>query len=185
MKILSPIILSLAFVAKAADTNALLALVPAYGEIPPTFFELHETAIIIGGFAFLAFAFLLVKTLLRPESKTVLPPEIVAREALKKLLHQPEDGKFLSEVSQILRHYVVAMFGLSAAEMTTKEFCTALAANEKIGTEISNSISNFLRECDEQKFSSSPSVAPVNATARALEFIVLIEKHRAQITTAK
>ena len=184
MKILFPIILSLAFVAKAADTNALPALVPAYGEIPPTFFELHKTTVIIGVFALIAFAFLLGKTLLRPESKTVLPPEVVAREALKKLLRPPEDGKLLSEVSQILRHYAVAMFGLSTAEMTTKEFCAALAANEKIGTEVSNSIANFLRECDEQKFSLSPT-ASLNAAARALELIALAEKRHPQINTAK
>ncbi len=185
MKILSTILWSLAFVAKAADTNALPALTSAYGEIPPTFLEQHGTLVIIGFIAFLFLAAPTVWKILQPKPATILPPEIVAREALEKLLRQPEDGKILSEVSQILRRYVAAAFELSAAEMTTKEFCTALAANEKIGTEISNSISNFLRECDEQKFSSSPSVAPVNATARALEFIVLIEKYRAQITTAK
>jgi|SRR5665213_1863561 len=185
MKSLAATFLLLSAAAKAADTNALPALAPAYGEIPPAFFEQHETAVIIDGFAFLAFAFLFLKVMLRPKSKAVLPPEIVAREGLTKLLRQPEDGKLLSEVSQILRRYVVAAFGLSAAEMTTKEFCAALAADEKIGTEASNCISHFLRECDERKFSSSPSAAPLNAAARALELVALAENHRAQIATAK
>ena len=178
MKILPAILLLLQLVAKAADTNALPALAPAYGEIPPTFLKLHQTAIIIGGFALIAFVFLFVKTLLRPESKTVLLPESVARDALAKLLRPPEDGKLLSAVSQILRRYIVVAFEFSAAEMTTKEFCAALAANEKIGAELAESISSFLRECDERKFSPTKSPQPINAASRALELIALAENQR-------
>ena len=184
MKSLSAIFLSLAFVANAADTNTLPTLVPAYGEIPPTFLGQHETAVIIGCFAFLAFAFLFLKAMFRPKSKRVLPPEIVARAALTKLQSQPEDGKLLSEVSQVLRRYVVAKFDLPAAELTTAEFCAALADHEKIGAELADSISAFLRECDKQKFSSSPS-APLHAATTALGLITSVEKRRAQIATAK
>ena len=184
MKTFSAILLSLAFAANAADTNALSTLVPAYGEIPLTFFDQHGTSIIIGGFTFLAFAFLWLKAMFRPKSEIVLPPEIVAREALKKSLHQPEDGKLLSEVSRVLRRYVVAALDLPAAELTTTEFCAALAADKKIGSEASNSISAFLRECDKRKFSSSPS-APLNAATTALELIASAEKCRAQTSTGK
>ena len=185
MKSLSAIFLSLAFVANAADTNTLPTLVPAYGEIPPTFLEQHEMAVIIGVFAFLTFAILFLKAMFRPKSKMVLPPEIVAREALTRLQSQPEDGKVLSAVSQILRRYVVAKFDLPAAELTTAEFCAALADHEKIGAELADSISSFLRECDARKFSTSAIAAPLNAAARALELVVLIEKHRAQTPAAK
>ena len=116
--------------------------------------------------------------MLRPESKVVLPPETVARQALAKLQPQPEDGKLLSEVSQILRRYVAAAFELPAAEMTTAEFCTALAGNEKIGAELTQTISNFLRECDERKFSLSSAAAPLNAAARALELVASAETRR-------
>ena len=138
-------ILFLPFAVMAADTSTLPTLAPAYGEIPPTFLEQHETAIIIGGFAFLAFALLFLKVILRPESKAVLPSEVLAREALSKLLRQSEDGKLLSEVSQILRRYVVAGFDFPDAELTTTEFCAALAGSGKIGDELARSISNFLR----------------------------------------
>jgi len=184
MKILPATFLLSSIAAAAADTNTLPTLVPAYGELPPTFLELHETAVIIGGFALLAFAFLFLKAMLRPESKVILPPEIVAREALTKLLRQPEDGKLLSEVSQNLRRYILAAFDFPANELTTKEFCTTIAACEKIGTETSNVIASFLRECDERKFSSSPS-APLNAVARALELVALAKKHRVQIPESK
>jgi hypothetical protein len=180
MKFSSATLLMSAVMAKAADTNALPTLAPAYGEIPPTFLEQHETAIIIGGFAFLAFAFLFLKVILRPESKAVLPPEVLAREALRKLLRQSEDGKHLSEVSQILRRYVVAAFDFPDAELTTTEFCAALAGSGKIGDELARSISNFLRECDERKFSTSSAATPLNAASGALEIISLAEKRRAE-----
>jgi hypothetical protein len=162
-------------------TNALPALAPAYPELPPPFLEQHETAIIIGGFAFLALAFLFLKAMLRPESKVVLPPETVARQALAKLQPLHEDGKLLSEVSQVLRRYVAAAFELPAAEMTTAEFCAALAANEKIGAELAQTISNFLRECDERKFSTPPAASPLNGARRALDLIGLAESVRNQL----
>jgi hypothetical protein len=107
-----------------------------------------------------------------------LPPEILAREALTKLLRQPEDGKILSEVSQILRRYVITAFELPAAELTTTEFCAALAASEKVGAELAQTISSFLRECDGRKFSPASEPAPLNAAERALELIALAEEVR-------
>jgi len=178
MKLCLASFLYLPLVASAADTNALPALAPAYSELPPMFWEQHETAIIIGGFAFLAFAFLLLKVMLRPESKVVLPPEVLAREALAKLLRQPEDGKRLSEVSQILRRYVAAAFEFPPDEMTTAEFCAALAGSKKIGAELAQIISNLLQECDARKFSPASSSAPLDAANRALELIALSEKVR-------
>jgi hypothetical protein len=161
-----------------SSTNTLPALSPAYPELPPTFWEQHESAIIVGGFAFLAVAFLFLRVWLRPESKIILPPEILARDALTQLLRQPEDGKLLSEVSQILRRYVAAAFELPSGEMTTVEFSAAIAGNEKIGAELAQTISSFLRECDERKFSPVNSSAPLNAATRALELISLAEKAR-------
>ena len=185
--------LLLPFAAIAAKTNDLPKLVPAYGELSPTFWEQHQAAIIIASFAFLAFVFLFVKTMLRPESPKILSPETVARQALAKLQGQPEDGKLLSEVSQILRRYISAAFELPAAELTTAEFCAALVANEKIGAELAGTISDFLRECDERKFSpavrssaftrpgppegGTPNILPLtNTAARALELIARSEK---------
>ena len=120
--------------------------------------------------------------MLRPESPKLLPPETVARQSLAKLQSQPEDGKLLSEVSQILRRYVSTAFALLPGEMTTAEFCTALVGHEKIGAELAQAISNLLRECDAQKFSSSPAGTSLNAATRALELIAGAEKQRAKIS---
>jgi len=167
------------------STNALPPLAPAYPQMPPTFWEQHQGAIIVGSVAFIALAFLFLKVLLRPESKLILPPEVLARQALAKLQQFPEDGKLLSEVSHILRHYVVAAFELPSGELTTAEFGTTLAGNEKTGAELAQLISDFLHECDRRKFSSLPAVAPLKAVSRALELIALAELRRARIPAAK
>jgi hypothetical protein len=171
-----------AVAAKAADTNAPPMLAPAYGEMPTTFWAPHQSAIIAGGLAGLAFVFLLIKVMLRPKSNVLLPPEVLARQTLAKLQTQPEDGKLLTEISQTLRRYIVAVFALPADEMTTAEFCAALTGAEKIGTGLAKSVSRFLAECDERKFSTAPAVAPLNAAARALEIVTLAEQRRAQIS---
>jgi hypothetical protein len=161
-----------------ASTNALPALAPPYGEIPPTFWEQHGTMILVVGMAVIALAVLILWKIFRPKPPVILPPEVLAREALTKLLRQPEDGKLLSNVSQILRRYVTAAFELPAAELTTTEFCAALAASVKVGTEPAQTISDFLRACDERKFSTSPAAAPLNAATRALELVALTENAR-------
>jgi hypothetical protein len=155
----------------AAETTDLPVLAPAYGELPPTFWEQYQSAIIVAGFALLAIAFLVLRMMLRPKTPIVLPPETIARRALAKLQGRPEDGKLLSEVSQILRCYVGAAFELPAAEMTTTEFCTLLATHEKIGPELAQTISDFLRDCDARKFSPAAMTVPFNAVDRARELV--------------
>jgi hypothetical protein len=164
----------------ADDTNALPALAPAYGELPPTFWEQHQTPIIIGIFALLAFAFLFVKTILRPESPKKLGPEVVARQALTKLKSQPEDGNILSAVSQTLRRYLGESFNLPNQELTTAEFCATIEASPQIGTVLAGDIASFLRECDVRKFSLQKSAQPICAATRALELVALAEKQREQ-----
>ena len=159
-----------------ASTNALPALAPPYREIPPTFWEQQGTTVLAGGITLIALAVLILLKLFQSKPAVILPPEIVAREALAKLLRRPEDGKCLSEVSQILRHYAIATFGLPAAELTTTEFSTALAGNEKINVELAQAISIFLRECDARKFAPADAAAPLNAAARALELVALAQR---------
>jgi hypothetical protein len=167
--------LFLPLAAFGADTNALPVLAPAYGELPPTFWEQHQSAIIVVGFAFLAVAFLFLRAWLRPEKPVILPPEVLARQALIKLQPQPEDGRILSEATQILRRYVSESFNLPNHELTTAEFCAAIEASPQIRAELAGTISNFLRECDVRKFSPANSAAPLNAASRAMELVVLAE----------
>jgi len=165
----------------AADTNPLPKLLPAYGELSPTFWEQHQSAIIVAVFAVLAVLVLSLLVMLRPKMPVVLPPEAVARQALAKLQNQPEDGKILSEISQILHRYLCAAFGLPSAEMNTTEFSAALAASEKTGNELVGAISSFLRECDERKFSPPSPAVPVNTITRALELVLRSETRLAQL----
>lgn len=153
------------------STNALPRLAPAYPEMPPTFWEQHGTTVLVGGVIFLAFVALVMWQILKPRPKPVLPPEILAREALAQLQRQPEDGQVLSDISQVLRRYVSTAFDISAGELTTAEFSAALAGSEKIGAELAQAVSSFLRECDERKFSPASATAPLNAAARALELV--------------
>jgi hypothetical protein len=162
----------------AADTNDLPKLAPAYGELPATFWELHQTVIIVAGFAVLAVAVLSLLVMLRPKTLIALSPKAVARQALAKLQGQPENGKMLSETSQILRRYLCAAFELPSAEMTTSEFSAILAVNEKIGVAFAQMISDFLRACDKEKFSPKTISPPLNAANRALELIEIAEKRR-------
>ena len=64
----------------------------------------------------LALVALAVWWLTRPKPPVVVPPEVQARQALEPLRQQAEDGAVLSQVSQILRHYVSAAFALPPGE---------------------------------------------------------------------
>jgi hypothetical protein len=165
----------------AASTNALPALAPAYGEMSPTFWEQDGSAVIIASSALAILAILFVWKFLRPKPVPILPPEIVAREALVKLQRQPEDGKLLSDVSQILRRYVVAVLQFPSGELTTAEFCAAIIINQRLGAELARTVSGFLRECDVRKFSPANSVQPLDAATRALELIQQIEIQREKL----
>lgn len=158
------------------ETNALPALSPPYGQMPPTFWEQHGTAIFAGSLIFLALAAAVVWQILKPRPQPVVPPGIAARKALAKCLGRPEDGIVLSEVSQTLRRYVGAVFEFSPGELTTAEFCRELERSEKIAPQLTRAISDFLRACDERKFSPAVSSAPLNAADRALQFLALTEK---------
>ena len=58
---------------------------------------------------------------------------VQARAALEPLRGQSENGALLSRVSQILRHYVAAAFDLPPGELTTVEFCGAIASHTRGG----------------------------------------------------
>ena len=157
------------------STNALPKLAPAYGEIPSTFWELHRTAIIAGSGALVVLAALVLWKLLQPKPPVILPPAIVAREALVQMQRRPEYGNALSEISQILKRYVGAVLGFPAGEMTTAEFSAALAAGGKISPYHTGEIASFLRACDRDKFVAQNVAPPLNAVRRALDFVAQVE----------
>jgi hypothetical protein len=164
----------------AADTNALPALLPPYGELPATFWEQHKTSAVVAGIgivALVAFGFWL---LFRPRPKTVVPPEVQARRALEELRRQPEDGAVLSRISQVVRHYFISVFQLVPGELTTAEFNRELTRCHKINSELVFATIEFLRNCDARKFSPAVAGKPDAATC-ALNLIERAEQRRAQL----
>jgi hypothetical protein len=160
-------------------------LAPAYGQIAPTFWEQYGIATVIGSLAFIAWAGFIYWLFFRPQPPLTVPPDVSACGALTRLSRVPEDGKVLSEISQTLRRYIIAAFGLPAGELTTGEFTTALASDEKIDVKLALSTANLLRECDERKFSPANPRGPLNAAGRALEIVWETEKQRARALAKK
>jgi hypothetical protein len=162
------------------NPNALPPLAPAYGVMPPTFWEQYGMATLAAGLALLAVAGAVGWFLLRPKPPLVVPPAQAARLALAQWQRRPEDGRALSEISQILRRYLVAAGGLPPGEQTTTDFAAAIAASTAIGAERAQAIVAFLRECDRRKFSPQPPGQPLDAAGRALEIVGQMEAQRAK-----
>jgi hypothetical protein len=161
--------------------DALPKLRPPRGEIAPTFWEQNGLWVILGGILLLGLVAAAVWWLIRPRPAVVVPPEVVARQALEPLRRQAEDGKVLSQVSQILRRYVGAAFGLPQGEMTTNDFCRAIADQGRVGPELSASLGDFLRKCDERKFAPSAPAPALGAVEQASKLLELTEARRAQL----
>jgi hypothetical protein len=164
----------------AAEEIGVPKLVPPYSELPPTFWERNGTTVILSGLAGLLVVGAIIWFLRRSKPVVVLPPEVRARRALEALRAKAEDGDLLSQVSRILREYFLAAFELPPDELTTTEFCRMLSRHEKIGAELAAKASDFLRRCDERKFSALPA-EPLNAVAVALELVELAEARRRQV----
>jgi hypothetical protein len=171
-------------VAHSQDADDALKLLPPYGQLPPTFWEQHGTAVVLAGLAVIVVAALIIRLCLQPKPPVIVPPEVQARQALTALMARPENGDLLSSVSQILRRYVIAAFELPPGEPTTAEFRRALFDDEKIGSELSAVVVTFMRECDERKFSQENSLEPMGAVNRAQELIDLCEARREQLRNA-
>jgi hypothetical protein len=146
--------------------------------MPPTFWDQYSLWVILFGVLLLALVCAVAWVLTRPKPPMVVPPEVRARQALEPLRQQPEEGVLLSRVSQILRHYVAAAFGLPSGEFTTAEFCRAIDGHAQIGPELSAALSEFLRQCDQRKFSPPAPVPPLNAVAQALKLLDQAQNRR-------
>ena len=94
-----------------------------------------------------------------------MAPEVQARKELSSLRGQPETGALLSRVSGSVRHYAAAAFSLPAGELTTAEFCRAVIGNEAVGLSLAESVTDFLKRCDERKF-APPTAAAADGRRR-------------------
>ncbi len=162
-------------------TNAPSALLPPYGELPPTFWEQHATSVSFAGIGILALVAFGLWLLFRPKPKIVIPPEAEAKRTLTALRQQPEDGAALASISQAVRNYFIAAFRLPPGEFTTAEFSGLLAGHEQIGPELSTATLTLLHECDDRKFSTATNQALMNAADQALQLVAQAEQRRTQL----
>ncbi len=162
---------SLPAATNALDPDAIPPLRPPHAEIPLTFWDQYSSWVIVFGVLLVALVCAVVWFLTRPKPPVVVPPEVQARLALEPLRQRPEDGALLSQVSQVLRHYLTAAFGLPPGELTTAECCRAIAGQGRIGPELSAALSDFLRQCDQRKFCPPPPAPPLCAASQALKLV--------------
>jgi len=161
------------------DTNEIPQIRPPHAELPPTIWEQHSAGISVGGILLLALLGLAVWLWTRPRPPVVIPPEVLAREALAALPVTASEGERLSQVSRILRHYIQQAFYLPPVELNTTEFCRVVAEHPNIGPDLAGALAAFLRESDRRKFSPGPAPAgKVNTVTQALALIEQGEARR-------
>lgn len=165
----------------SAGRDELAKLRPPRAEIPPTVWESYSVWIVVGSLVFLALIGIIVWIVTRPKPPVIVPPEVRAKQALALLSSKPEDGLVLSQVSQILRHYVAEAFAFPPGELTTTEFCRVMANHDRIDLELGTAISEFLRQCDERKFMPTPPNTPMTAIATALRLVETAQARLAEL----
>lgn len=165
----------------AQSTNDIPPLRPALREIPPTIWELYGVWIVLGIVVIVALKAVLIWWLMQPRPVVPEPIEVLTRRELEALRQRPDDGQTLSEISRCVRRYFALAFELSAGEMTTTEFCQALAASGKVGGELAAQASGFLRRADERKFAPVSAVQPGGAVDEALKLFHAGEARRAEL----
>lgn len=162
-------------------TDEIPQLAPPLPVIPPSFLEQYGWLLGLAALFVLLLAAIVTALVLRPGKPPLLPAAAAqARAVIVALQGHPEDGATLGQISQALRHYLIATFWLHPGETTTAEFCATLATNAQVGLELSRVVGDFLRYCDERKFSPSHALPPISAASRALELIEMSEARRAQ-----
>ncbi len=107
-----------------------------------------------------------------------IPPHDVALAALKALRERgyAESGQialFYTELSQIVRTYIEARFGLKAPEQTTEEFIREATSSRLLSLDHQLLVSEFLEQCDLVKFARhQPSLQDMSAALAAAERLV-------------
>ena len=115
------------------------------GEMPPTFWEQHGTAIVVGGRASSwRWRLWFCGKMFQPKPPVILPPEVRGARGAGAIAAPAGRWKAversLANPAPLCRR---ARLNLPAGELTTAEFCAALAASEKIGPELAQAISEF------------------------------------------
>ena len=144
--------------------------------LPPTFWEQHRVAILLGGLLGLAILAVAVWRFRRVRPVVVLPPAEVARKTLQRLEAGPDNSVLAGAVLKTLRHYLPAAIPtLSRGELTADEIVGHLDRKSSLPPELRNEISLLLRQCEQRQFFSGRQDAHTKLATRALDVIRKIE----------
>jgi len=163
--------------AAQAITEAPPKLQPPHDELGPTFWEARGMVVVLGNAAFFVALGLFYLILRRPRMAAMEPPYLVARRALEARRERAEDPQLLMEVSRILRRYAIFIYCLPPDEFTTRELKFELDARPSADARLGAELIDFLKQCDERKFSPTPLSGPLGAVKTALE---ILEKLKGQ-----
>jgi len=84
-----------------------------------------------------------------------IPPELLALDRLAAILSMIDSGlvrEFAHEVSDIVRSYIEARFGLRAPKLSTEEFLYEAERSERLNADDRDRLAAFLFRCDRVKF---------------------------------
>jgi len=165
----------------AQSADDIVPLRPALPEIPPTIWEMYGGWIVLGIVVVVALKAALIWWLMQPRPFEPEPIEAQTKRELEALRQRAEDGKTLSQISRCVRRYFATAFELSAGELTTTEFCQALAASGKCGGELVAPVSDFLRRADERKFAPVSAAQSGGAVDEALKLFHAGEARRSEL----
>ena len=87
--------------------------------------------------------------------KPVIPPETLALQklaAIRPLIAEGRVREFVEKISDILRSYLEARFGLLAPRLSTEEFLYEARKADSLGVTRRSVLGEFLFRCDSVKF---------------------------------
>ncbi len=172
-------LVAVAGLAQAPDDGPQLR--PIRAELAPTFWEQHTMTVVLYAAEFLVLAGIVAWLFLKPVPPRPVSIAVQTRSELEVLRKQAPDETTLSQVSRCVQRYFAVAFGLPAGELTTAEFCRALAGNEQIGSRLTERVTGFLQQCDVAKFSPVSAANPGQAVSEALDLVAQSEARRAEL----
>jgi hypothetical protein len=172
--------------ALAADTNKIPDLKPPLAAIPPSFWETHASAILIGVVIGVAILLLVMWVVFRKKAVPLLPTDVLARQALEALRNRPEDAETVAGVALHLRRYLQAALAFPPGERTTGELITTLRLTHDSGrdacatvpADLVETTARLLEECDARRFAPVPPASASGMVNRAIEITVRIDALR-------
>lgn len=154
-----------------AVNEAIPPLRPPRPELPPGFWEQNGFWVLAGLVVVLTLVVAAASIIVRPRAAPEAEPAAKARHQLEPLRAAEETGPVLSRISQAVKEYFRDTFALPRHQLTTAEFCSVVATDQRVGPELASGVSDFLRRCDTRKFAPQPPVAGTGAAAEALKLV--------------